>query len=149
MDAEETAGSIEMAYGVWGVVGPSNHVLDGGLDPPVVRGNFWGIPPQRIALQTEAVIRQMASPRDTVWSGHIWTRPGMPAVDIFNKTMLPFIELLRSLALINGGEGFDVLLQFRLVSKIVSVVCDATTLQLTELRQKRTEQNYYQESCYD
>ena len=32
MSPEETAGSIEMAFGVWGVVGPSNHVLDGGLD---------------------------------------------------------------------------------------------------------------------
>ena len=34
MSPEETAGSIEMAFGVWGAVGPSNHVLDGGPDPP-------------------------------------------------------------------------------------------------------------------
>jgi len=40
---EETVGSIEMAFGVWGAVGPSNHVLDGGPDPPMVRGNFGGI----------------------------------------------------------------------------------------------------------
>ena len=33
MSPEKTAGSIEMAFGVWGAVGPSNHVLDGGLDP--------------------------------------------------------------------------------------------------------------------
>ena len=42
MSREETAGSIEMAFGVWGAVGPSNHVLDGGPDPPMVRGNFFG-----------------------------------------------------------------------------------------------------------
>ena len=32
MSHEEKAGSIEMAFGVWGVVSPSNHVLDGGPD---------------------------------------------------------------------------------------------------------------------
>ena len=36
------AGSIEMVFGVWGAVGPSNHVLDGGPDSPMVRGNFGG-----------------------------------------------------------------------------------------------------------
>ena len=41
MSREETAGSIEIAFGLWGAVGPSNHVLDGGQDPPMVRGNFW------------------------------------------------------------------------------------------------------------
>ena len=30
MSPEETAGSVEMALGMWGVVGPSNHVLEGG-----------------------------------------------------------------------------------------------------------------------
>ena len=47
MSPEETAGSVEMALllGVWGAVGPSNHVLDGGPDPPMVRGNFGGFPP--------------------------------------------------------------------------------------------------------
>ena len=43
MSREETAGSMEMAFGVWGAVGPSNHALDGGPDPPMVRGNFEGI----------------------------------------------------------------------------------------------------------
>ena len=33
MSREETAGSIEMAFGMWGAVGPSNYVLDGGPDP--------------------------------------------------------------------------------------------------------------------
>ena len=45
MSPEETAGSIEMAFGLWGAVGLSNHVLDGGPDPPMVRGNFRGFPP--------------------------------------------------------------------------------------------------------
>ena len=40
MSREETVGSIEMAFGVWGAVGPSNHILGGGQDPPIVRGNF-------------------------------------------------------------------------------------------------------------
>ena len=43
MSREETAGSIEMAFRMWGAVGPSNHVLDGGPDPPMVSGQFWGI----------------------------------------------------------------------------------------------------------
>ena len=30
----KTAGPIEMSFGRWDVVGPSNHVLDGGSDPP-------------------------------------------------------------------------------------------------------------------
>ena len=44
MRPEETAGSLEMAFGAWGAAGPSNHALDGGLDPPMVRGNFGGFP---------------------------------------------------------------------------------------------------------
>ena len=44
MSPEETAGSTGMAFGVWDVVGPSNHVLDGGPDPPMVRGNFGEFP---------------------------------------------------------------------------------------------------------
>ena len=42
MEREETAGSIEMAFGVWGAVGPGKHVLDGGPHHPMVRGNFGG-----------------------------------------------------------------------------------------------------------
>ena len=38
------AGSVEMALGMWGAMGPSNHELDGGPDPPMVRGNFGGFP---------------------------------------------------------------------------------------------------------
>ena len=36
----KTAGPIELPFGVWGGVGDSHHVLDGGPDPPTVRGNF-------------------------------------------------------------------------------------------------------------
>ena len=32
MCLEETAGLIEMAFAMWGAVGPRNHVLDRGLD---------------------------------------------------------------------------------------------------------------------
>ena len=34
MSPEDTTGSIEMAFGMWGGMGPINHVLDGGPDPP-------------------------------------------------------------------------------------------------------------------
>ena len=37
----KTAGLIEMPFGVWGGIGPSNHVLDGGPDPPK-EGAIWG-----------------------------------------------------------------------------------------------------------
>jgi len=33
----KTAEPIEMPFGLWTVVGPGNHVLDGGLDPFVGR----------------------------------------------------------------------------------------------------------------
>ena len=36
----KTAGPIEMPFGMWGGVGDSHHVLDGGPDPPTGRGNF-------------------------------------------------------------------------------------------------------------
>ena len=42
MSREETSVSIEMAFGVWGTVDPSYHVLDGGPHPPMVRGNLGG-----------------------------------------------------------------------------------------------------------
>ena len=42
MSPEETAGSVEMALGMWGAVGPSDHVLDGGPDPPMaILGDFF------------------------------------------------------------------------------------------------------------
>ena len=54
MSPEETAGSIEIAFGVWGAVGPSKHVLDGGSDYAMVRGNFGGFPPHSKALELRA-----------------------------------------------------------------------------------------------
>ena len=45
MSPEETADSVEIALGMWSAVGQSNHVLDGGPDPSMVRGNFGGFPP--------------------------------------------------------------------------------------------------------
>ena len=45
MSPEEMAGLVEMAFGMWGAVGPGNHVLDRSLDPPMVMGNFGGFPP--------------------------------------------------------------------------------------------------------
>ena len=45
MSPKETAGLIDMAFGVSDVVGPNNHVLDGGPDPPMVRDNFGGFLP--------------------------------------------------------------------------------------------------------
>ena len=36
----KTAGPIEMLFGMWGGVGDSHHVLDGGLDPPTGKGSF-------------------------------------------------------------------------------------------------------------
>ena len=36
----KTAGPIELPFGVWGGVGDSHHVLDGGPDPPRGMGNF-------------------------------------------------------------------------------------------------------------
>ena len=38
----KTAGPIEMPFGMWGWVDHSNHVLDGGLDPPKGKVQFWG-----------------------------------------------------------------------------------------------------------
>jgi len=36
----KTAEPIEMPFGLRTWVGPGNHVLDGGPDPPMGRGNF-------------------------------------------------------------------------------------------------------------
>jgi len=33
---------IEMPFELWTQVGPRNHVLDGGPDPPMHKGQFWG-----------------------------------------------------------------------------------------------------------
>jgi len=38
----KTAAPIEMPFELRTLVGPGNHVLHGGPDPPMERGNFWG-----------------------------------------------------------------------------------------------------------
>jgi len=38
------AGRIEVPFGMWSGMDPSNHVLDGVSDPPRGRGNFEGFP---------------------------------------------------------------------------------------------------------
>jgi len=39
----KTTESIEMPFGLRTRIGPGNHVLDGGPDPPMGKGNFdWG-----------------------------------------------------------------------------------------------------------
>ena len=107
----KTAGTIEMPFGMWGRVGPSNRVLDGrGLDPSG-EGAILGIscPLNTIADGAYfAAVRQVALWRNDqrvqvrsqgTYSrgGHRWACPGIPAVGILNKTMRPFIEILRSL----------------------------------------------------
>ena len=42
MNCGKTAGPIEMPFGMWGGVGDSHHVLDGGQDPPHGNRQFWG-----------------------------------------------------------------------------------------------------------
>ena len=38
----KTAEPVERPFGLWARISPGNHVLDGGSDPPMGRGNFWG-----------------------------------------------------------------------------------------------------------
>ena len=38
----KTAAPIELPFGLRTWVGPGNHALDGGLDPPMRRGKFLG-----------------------------------------------------------------------------------------------------------
>jgi len=38
----KTAAPIELPFGLRTWVGPGNHVLDGGPDPPMGMGIFWG-----------------------------------------------------------------------------------------------------------
>jgi len=82
---EETAGSVEMALGMWGAVGPSNHVLDGGPDPPMVRGNIGGFLPHWKALglrvaECSATCRPITEP----WTMHNFydALPSMPVVGL-------------------------------------------------------------------
>ena len=124
MSPEETAGSIEMAFGVWGAVGPSNHVLDGGLHLPMVRGNFGVIssPLKTVGIACSRVFSARRMIRAALWQksqelfGELSVgfvikkmRVRFPVrvtlcnncgqVD-FLATMQPFIELLQPLVII-------------------------------------------------
>ena len=46
----KTAGLIEMSFGMWGGVGDSHHVLDGGTDPPPREGEILGCESQWTVL---------------------------------------------------------------------------------------------------
>ena len=48
----KTTEPIEMPFGLRAHVGPGNHVLDGGPDSPMERGNCWGkgVPLQSIDI---------------------------------------------------------------------------------------------------
>jgi len=52
----KTAEPIEMPFGLWARMGPRDHVLDGGPDPPMGRGNFRG--------KGAPIVKY----RDTLWS---------------------------------------------------------------------------------
>ena len=43
MSPAKTAEPIEMSSGLRTWLGPRDHVLDGGSDPPTGRGKFWGV----------------------------------------------------------------------------------------------------------
>jgi len=40
VSAAITAKPINTSFGIWIQIGPRNHALDGGLDPPARRSNF-------------------------------------------------------------------------------------------------------------
>ena len=113
MSRKETADSTETTFGVWGAVGPSNHVLDGSPHLPMVRGNFgdflpiknhWHcvLPSVHRAEQKDAeAIRLVASDLRSRGRGFD-SQSGRRCATIMGKltflaTMRPFIELLRSL----------------------------------------------------
>jgi len=54
----KTAELIQMPIGVWTLVGPRNHVLDGGPDTPKGMGNFGGIV-RPIDKHCESLLRGM------------------------------------------------------------------------------------------
>jgi len=52
---------IEMLFGLWAWVGPGNHVLDGGPDRPVRRGNFLGRTSQTTCHPSRQQMRSYAA----------------------------------------------------------------------------------------
>ena len=82
MSPEETAGSVEIALGMWSAVGPSNHVLGGDADPPMVRGSFGGFPPplKSIGIACSQVSSAITEPR--TMHNFYDALPSMPTVDL-------------------------------------------------------------------
>jgi len=77
MSPAETAESIEMPFGLWARMGPSNHVIEGIQIPPTGGGNFEGkgrpIVKYRDALYSE-LRKNGCTDRDAFWgldSGHV------------------------------------------------------------------------------
>ena len=69
MNLAKTAEPIEVRFGIWARVGPSNHVLDGGRDSPRGMGNLggWanmGMP--AVGLQRRL---DLATEMGTLWKG--------------------------------------------------------------------------------
>jgi len=44
LSSAKTAEPIEMPFGFWTRLGPGNHILDGGPDPPRGKGNLGAVP---------------------------------------------------------------------------------------------------------
>ena len=59
MSPTKTAEAIEMPFGMWARVGPHNHVLDRGPDPPrrrvrsIVKSGPWTVSPEKTAASIE------------------------------------------------------------------------------------------------
>jgi len=72
----KTAEPLEMPFGMWTVVGPSNHVLDGGSRLPHTKGQFLGERKYPVVLDDTAVSRaKMAEPIEMPF--RLWTREGL------------------------------------------------------------------------
>jgi len=92
----KTAGPIEMPFGLRIRVCPRNHVLDGGPDPPMERGNFEG----------KGHAGRPVTPRGCKWAHPplaLWWhyRPrGTSEFVITRGAMRPFVKLLWPLVII-------------------------------------------------
>jgi len=73
----KTAGPIEMPFGLRTRVSSRNHVLDGGPDPPIGRGNFQqkrGRPIVKYADTLRSSVRKTAEPIEMPFG--LWARVG-------------------------------------------------------------------------
>jgi len=70
----KTAEPIEMPSGLWTQVGPGNHVLDGGPDSPMHRGNFKGKGQPTVKGPSAVSCVKMAEQIEMPFG--VWTRVG-------------------------------------------------------------------------